>query len=90
MKIFPVNGRSAAALLVSLLLATAAGGLFAQQGGGIPLNPAHPDSYVVKAGDTLWGISSMFLRDPWYWPEIWYVNPQVENPQFRQPVAGRR
>lgn len=85
MKIFPVNGRSAAALLVSLLLATAAGGLFAQQGGGIPLNPAHPDSYVVKPGDTLWGISSMFLRDPWYWPEIWYVNPQVENPHLIYP-----
>jgi len=85
MKIFPNNGRSAAALLVSFLLATAAGGLYAQQGGGIPLNPAHPDSYVVKPGDTLWGISSMFLRDPWYWPEIWYVNPQVENPHLIYP-----
>jgi hypothetical protein len=85
MKIFRNTGRSAAALLVSLLLATAAGGLSAQQGGGIPLNPAHPDRYVVKPGDTLWGISSMFLRDPWYWPEIWYVNPQVENPHLIYP-----
>lgn len=85
MNIFRNNGRSAAALFVSLLLATAAGGLFAQQGGGISLNPAHPDSYVVKPGDTLWGISSMFLRDPWYWPEIWYVNPQVENPHLIYP-----
>jgi len=85
MKIFRNSGRSAAALLISLLLATAAGGLFAQQGGGIPLNPAHPDSYVVKPGDTLWGISSIFLRDPWYWPEIWYVNPQVANPHLIFP-----
>ena len=85
MKIFRNDGRSAAALIVLLALTTAAGGLAAQQGGGIPLNPSHPDSYVVKPGDTLWGISGMFLRDPWYWPEIWYVNPQVENPHLIFP-----
>jgi LysM domain len=85
MNISRTNGRSAAALVVSMALATAASGLFAQQGGGIPLNPAHPDTYVVKKGDTLWDISSMFLRDPWYWPEIWYVNPQVENPHLIYP-----
>ncbi|MDP2323565.1 MAG: LysM peptidoglycan-binding domain-containing protein [Gammaproteobacteria bacterium] len=85
MKIARTSGRSAAALLVSLALAGAATGLFAQQGGGIPLNPSHPDTYVVKRGDTLWDISSLFLRDPWYWPEIWYVNPQVENPHLIYP-----
>jgi hypothetical protein len=85
MKIFRNDGRSAAALVLFLALATAGSGLAAQQGGGIPLNPAHPDSYVVKPGDTLWDISGMFLRDPWYWPEIWYVNPQVENPHLIYP-----
>ncbi len=85
MNIYRNSGRSAAALLLSLALATATGGLFAQQGGGIPLNPAHPDTYVVKRGDTLWDISALFLKQPWYWPEIWYVNPQVENPHLIYP-----
>jgi len=51
----------------------------------IALNPDHPERYVVKRGDTLWDISAMFLRDPWYWPEIWQVNPQVENPHLIYP-----
>lgn len=51
----------------------------------IALAPNAPDSYVVKRGDTLWGIARTFLRDPWYWPEIWHVNPQVENPHLIYP-----
>jgi hypothetical protein len=56
-----------------------------QQPAGPALNPRHPDTYVVQRGDTLWDISSMFLRDPWYWPEIWQINPQVENPHLILP-----
>ena len=62
-----------------------ASGIAAQSGGALALNPSHPDRYVVKRGDTLWDISAMFLRDPWYWPEIWRVNPQVENPHLIYP-----
>ena len=51
----------------------------------VPLASGAPNEYVVQAGDTLWDIAATFLRDPWYWPEVWYVNPQVENPHLIYP-----
>lgn len=54
-------------------------------GSNIPLSADAPEEYVVKPGDTLWDISKVFLRDAWYWPEIWHVNPQVQNPHLIYP-----
>lgn len=51
----------------------------------VKLNPDHPDVHYVEKGDTLWDISSAFLTDPWLWPEIWHVNPQIENPHLIYP-----
>lgn len=51
----------------------------------IALRDDVPDRYVVKKGDTLWDISALFLRDPWLWPEIWYFNPQIDNPHLIYP-----
>lgn len=87
MKISPPGRLRRATPIAALALALGAfaTGLVAQQGGGVPLNPTHPERYVVRPGDTLWGISAMFLRDPWYWPEIWQVNPQVRNPHLIFP-----
>lgn len=52
---------------------------------GAQLRANHPDSYTVRRGDTLWGISAKFLAKPWLWPEIWQANPQVRNPHLIYP-----
>jgi hypothetical protein len=56
---------------------------------GVPLSelaPNAPDQYTVKRGDTLWDISSIFLRTPWRWPELWGMNlDQIRNPHLIYP-----
>ena len=51
----------------------------------VPLAQGHPNEYVVQVGDTLWDIAATFLKDPWFWPEIWYVNPDIVNPHLIYP-----
>jgi hypothetical protein len=51
----------------------------------VELNENVPETYVVQKGDTLWGISGMYLRQPWRWPELWDVNPQIDNPNLIYP-----
>jgi len=68
---------------------------------GVPLSelvPNAPDSYTIKRGDTLWQISTVFLRTPWKWPELWGMNlEEIRNPHliypgqvlFLEKVGGR-
>jgi len=44
-----------------------------------------PTIYVIQKGDTLWGLSDKFLKDPHYWPNLWAKNPSVGNPHFVFP-----
>ncbi len=54
-------------------------------GDDVSINPDNPGNYTVVTGDTLWDISGRFLTYPWQWPDIWQVNPQIENPHLIYP-----
>jgi hypothetical protein len=52
----------------------------------VALKNDHPDQHVVVKGDTLWGISAKFLKDPWQWPNVWKLNrAQIKNPHLIYP-----
>lgn len=66
-----------------LLIALSVGSV--AQADTVKLAPDHPERYVVIRGDTLWDISARFLENPWMWPEIWHINPEIANPHLIYP-----
>lgn len=72
------------AIISLILLATPAWTALAA--GAPAIKEGAPDRYVVQKGDTLWGISSRFLSEPWRWPELWKMNQeQLKNPHLIYP-----
>jgi hypothetical protein len=49
------------------------------------INEEAPQTYIVEEGDTLWDISSIFLEQPWLWPQLWRLNPEISNPHLIYP-----
>lgn len=68
--------KTARILLIGCLLLAASGTALAAD---------KPIIYTVEKGDTLWGISQRFIKDPYYWPNLWSHNPSISNPHLIYP-----
>ncbi|MES1172260.1 MAG: LysM peptidoglycan-binding domain-containing protein [Bacteroidota bacterium] len=59
------------------------------QGVGSSREPTSP-THAVRKGDTLWDISRAYFRDPWRWPKVWALNPEIANPHWIFPGQAIR
>jgi hypothetical protein len=78
----PLLGTRFFHLIIVALLLTASAYVRADV---VQLKPDHPERYTVVKGDTLWDISTRFLKSPWHWPRIWKINEQIRNPHLIYP-----
>ena len=80
------KGRRSISAQLLLLFVSLASVALAHAQSAIPrLADNAPDTYTVERGDTLWDISALFLNEPWRWPELWSVNPDVRDPNLIYP-----
>ncbi len=54
-------------------------GQYVMDGGGVP------QAHSVRRGDTLWGLSGQYFKNPYAWPRLWSYNPQIQNPHWIYP-----
>ena len=70
----------------TLLLTVALSLSFPAWADQVRLQENAPEQHVVVKGDTLWGISETFLKDPWQWPNVWELNrDEIKNPHLIYP-----
>jgi len=50
-----------------------------------PASGGRDAPYVVKKGDTLWGIADHFFKDPHQWIKLWERNLYITNPDLIYP-----
>jgi hypothetical protein len=70
------------AIIITLVIISGVFNVFAEV---LKIREDAPASYVVKKGDTLWDISALYLNEPWLWPQLWQMNPQIDNPHLIFP-----
>lgn len=76
-----VSGLGSAAVMALLLLSAA----LLPTAVEAQIREDQPGIYVVQRGDTLWDIAGVFLDEPWRWPDLWQVNPEIEDPHLIYP-----
>ena len=85
--LMPAQSAQAAQKFVTTETQKATANQVAQQGVPISELAANaPERYTIKRGDTLWHISTLYLKSPWHWPELWGMNlEQIKNPHLIYP-----
>ena len=53
--------------------------------GSLPYPKDGTTIYVVRPGDTMWKISDRFYDNPLFWPRLWALNQQIDNPSRIYP-----
>ncbi len=53
--------------------------------GSLPYPKDGTTIYVVRPGDTLWNVSGRFFDNPLFWPRLWDLNQQIDNPSRIYP-----
>jgi len=53
--------------------------------GGLAMGVAEGTTHDVVKGDTMWDITGHYLGNPFLWPSIWKLNPQIKDAHWIYP-----